>query len=1009
MKLKVGSNLNKRKGSIKATESSRRGFSYLRRQKKGFNGSKRQMFSSTPSVNQRKKKVLKIIGSLVGVLFGLGIVAAIIGGVVVAAYLGKISASLPDPGTLVSRDSERSSKIYDKDGKLLYTVYGDYNREFVPLEKIPKHVQWAVLAAEDIEFYEHKGVDLAGLAKSVFDYAFRGRPLRGASTISQQLTRNTVLVDLMGEDAFERNITRKLKEMLITMKMEQKLTKDQILELYLNEIPLGGVNYGFQTGAKAHFDKSVQNLTLDEAALLAGIIRSPTGLSPLTNGDEELSKGRRDEVLDLMEKYQDRIEISEKDEDGNFIVRKVTEEDIAQAKQAKLDITPGEVTLKAPHFIFYVLDQLEREYGPDMVKNGGLQVKTSLDYSIQKVAENEVKKNIKKFKVWYGAHNGALVAINPRNGHILAMVGSVDYNKRKDKRVDGNVNVTTSPRQMGSAVKSITYLTAFNQGYNPGTLAPDIPLNFGNYKLTNWDKGHRGLMSMRTALNLSRNVPAAYTLQLVGGVDSFINTAERLGITTLKDRSRYGLSLTLGAGEMKLLELTNAYAAYANKGVQYPATAILEVKDREGNEVYKYNPEDHKKKVFSEQEVYQLNWILCQMGGRKDKLASQMYQVPGQQLCGKTGTTDGPKDLTAFMYYPRLTVGVWTGNNNGKETFGSLGQGWSTNVPLPIARNFMERVQPKFGKEWYVQPSGIVNGTVCKDTGLLASGDCGAKESSVFVSGHLPPKDEAHKKLPICKKNNKIATNETEARQLGLIKDKVFLDFKLQNEAQQTSYNKYMKKRGFGIYSQKPEEAVCPLGLGDDDAPVVTITSPSDGSSHDAGDTINIKASVAALDGVKQVTFYFGSSQIHSTTSSPYEYSYSIPSSTSAGNYTIKVTAVDNEDRLGSSQIQIYVDNDEDVNISVSATPQSSISFPPGSTFRANLSGSDVGNVTSVAFYVETTGGSPVASVTGSKSSSILWTGSWTSNPGSGNYIMYGIAETASGNYKSSNISLNVD
>ncbi len=860
---------------------------------------KRTRFSSKRRISNKKslrrKRIKRFILLTLGFFVGIGIITTIIISVLLLGYIGKINASLPDPGKLSQRRMDLSTKLYDRKGRLLYTVYGDVNREFVPLDKFPGKLKWALLAAEDITFYEHKGFDFGSILGVVYrKVTGKQEHLAGASTLDQQLVRNTILVDILGKEAFERSYVRKLKEILISIQMDKKLSKDQILELYMNEVPLGSVNYGFQSAAKSYFNKDVKDLTLAQSALLAGMIQSPSRyLVELKNGDPSgIVKARRNHVLDLMLRYKDKTG--------------VTKEEIEKAKKEPIKLTPGSVDIKAPHFVFYVLEQLEKKYGADLVKTGGLRVKTTIDLDVQKIVEAEIKNGVNKIGHGYGVYNGAAVVMDPRTGQILAMVGSVDYNKTDDPRIDGNVNVATSLRQMGSSVKPYTYLTAFTKGYNPGTPAPDIPFKFGNYKLFNWDKGYKGVIPIAEALNMSRNVPAVYTLQTIGGVDAFLATAKKLGITTLKNRNNYGLSITLGAGEMKLLEHTNAYTAFANNGVIHTIEPLLEVKNRDGEVLYKADPNKTKRKVFSEKHIYLLNWILCQIDGSHAKLAPWLYSVPGQKLCGKTGTTDGPKDLTAFLYYPKLVVGVWTGNNNGKVTFGPRGQGWSTNVPLPIANNIMKRLVPKYGHAFYTRPAGIVKISVCRDTGLIAGKDVKCKKTStVAVSTQLPARDNAHIELPVCKVNKKIATNATEAEKVGLIDKVIFFKYTLPNKYQNKTYLNYLKtKLKYKLYSEKPDSATCPLDV----LPVVSISSPVEGSVYQIGQPMNISGNVTLpAFTLKAVNLYIDGSKIYSLKDSSFSYNYTIPTSLGTGSHILRVEAVNSEGMKGDAIVNFFV------------------------------------------------------------------------------------------------------
>lgn len=831
----------------------------------------------------------KVFLTILGVLSGMLVIGGIIGAILVTGYVGTINASLPDAGKLATQDLEQSTKIFDRNGKQLYTVYGDINREFVSLDKIPEKTRWALLAAEDIEFYEHKGIDIPGLISAGIDYVMTGtRSTRGASTITQQLARNTVLFKVLGDDAYTRDVSRKLKEILVAFQLESKLTKDQILELYMNEVPLGGAVYGFQTASRAYFNKDIDKMTLSESALLSVVVRAPGAYSnSLYNADFENVKKYRDIVLDLMLKYKDRTG--------------VTEEEITAAKAEEIVITPGKVNITAPHFVFYVIQQLETQFGADAVRAGGLRVYTTLDLDTQKVAEDELRKHISKVKSSYKVYNGSVIVNNPKNGEILAMVGSVDYNNTKDKRVDGKVNVAVMSRQMGSSVKPYTYLAAIHKGYNPGTLAPDIKMTFGAYRPENWNFKYDGLLTMRRALNQSRNMSAVYMLQMIGGTDVFLDTAEALGITTLTQRDRYGLSLTLGAGDMKLIEHSNAYATFANKGVKHDISTIMRVTDAKGVEIYKSQPEKTAKKVFSEEEVYLLNWIMCMMApGDKDKHVPQYYSVPGQTLCGKTGTTNDQKDLVTLLYYPRLTVGVWTGNNNGERTFGQ-----SENVPIVVANNIMKRLVPKYGKEFYTQPAGVSFTTVCTDTGLTAASGVDCKRfSTPIIKGKAPAVDTAHKKLAICTKTGKIASNESEARAAGLVKDTLYLDFKLPNEAQQSAYDKYVtEKLKYKLWKDKPEEAPCVPDVS------IAFVTPAENANYSPGDSIPVSATASSVDGISSVEFVIGADTYPSVFAAG-KYNCigcKVPNTATAGSLQITARATDTTAKIGTATRNITV------------------------------------------------------------------------------------------------------
>ena len=845
--------------------------------------------------HKKRKYKKRVLALLLGIL-GFAFIVAVVGTIWLLGYLGYVNSRLPDPGKFVSVSPELATKIYDRDWNLLYVLYKDEYREFVPLEEIPDHVKWAVMSAEDIEFYYHKGVDFVAIAKSILR-RLTGRTYRitGASTITQQLVRNVILERVWGrKKAYERTITRKLVEIIVSLQLEKKLSKDEILELYLNEVPLGGVNYGIRAAAKSYFNKEPKDLTLAEAAFLAGIIHRPSYyITQVKSGNVEVALKRRNQVLDLMYKYRD--------------LTGVTKEQIEAAKREPLVLKPAQLDIKAPHFVFYVISQLEEMYGADTLRTAGLQVRTTLDMEIYQLAEEEVKTKMSKFCDWYGACNAALVIINPKNGEVLTMIGSVDYNKTDDPRIDGNVNVAVSLRQMGSTAKPYAYLAAFEKGYFPGTPAPDVPFKFYRYNVQNWDKGYKGIMVMAEALNASRNVPAVYTLQLAGGAQAYVNIARRLGITTLTDPDRYGLSIAIGSAEMKLLEHTNGYAVFAAEGIYHKPTVILEVKDKDGKVIYKYDPKKNSKRVVDRKYIYMINWILCRIDGNHRGLSNWAYYIPGQKLCGKTGTTNGPKDLVAILYYPRLVIGVWAGNNNGKKTYGRRGQGWGANVPLPIANDLMKKLVPKFGYEFFKTPPGIKRVTVCKDTGYIpASDEVPCEKKLVVAPASLKiPTDNAHIKVPICKPTGKIATNADEARAFGLIEDQWFFDYSLPIPQHTATYLTYLKEKvGYKLWQERPAEEPCDLTL----LPQINIVSPTDGYTVPVESNITISGSVSYAKAITSIRLYINDTLIKEFANTKnFNYVYTLPASFLPGTYTITVEAV-GEDGLSNRQgVEIVV------------------------------------------------------------------------------------------------------
>lgn len=834
-----------------------------------------------------KPKMKKILYILVGIVFFIGCIILLGVGI----YLKGIQRSLPSPDELVTRESDESTQILDRNGSVLYTIYGNQNREFVSIDKIPEKTKWAVIAAEDIEFYQHKGVDYKGIASAILANLKAGGITRGASTITQQLIKNTILYDVLGDEAYEQKYTRKIKEILITMQVEQTFTKDQILQMYLNEVPLGGVNYGLQAAANAYFNKDVSELTLAESAVIAGLIQSPGVYSPLYGTNPDMAKARQNYVLDQMLKHKS--------------LTGVTEEEVEAARNEELVYSTKKIDIKAPHFVFYVKQLLVEKYGIDRVEKGGLKVTTTLDYPVQEIAEEEVSKGVDNAKK-NNINNGAMVVMDPNNGQVLAMVGSVDYWNIEDPRVDGNVNIALSQRQMGSSIKPFVYLTAIEQGYGPWTVSPDLEqITFGTYDPKNWDSKNMGLMTARKALVYSRNVPAVYTLQMVG-IDNFLKTTEKVGITSLANRAAYGLSLALGSGEETLLEHAVGYTVLANGGLKYDVTPILKVEDSNGEVLEEYK-EVEGQRVYAEKDIYAINWMLCDLGGFNDRPDNGYYTINGKRVCGKTGTTDGPKDLTTIIYHKKLVVAVWNGNNNGEVAPGA----WGSTIPLRIANSFVKRVADRYEPGTYNRPAGVLSTTVCTDTGASpAEGVNCTKEASIFLEGAAPQVDN-RKAVEVCTANNLIPDNLSLAQKYGLTTTKVILSTKLSNTFQQGAYDRYLTEMEGSIYlASNPATANCAIPLGVDNAPVVDIAKPTANQSVAAGSNLEISGSVVSLSGLSSSSMTFDAEVIAGATVQPngsFVVNYIVPAGTTVGVHTITVSVVDSAGKTASASVNVSV------------------------------------------------------------------------------------------------------
>jgi penicillin-binding protein 1A len=617
---------------------------------------------------------------------------------------------LPRPEVFAEREIPQSTKIYDRTGKvLLYEIYGEEKRTYVPLSQIPKHLRDAVICAEDSDFYKHFGVDLKALVRAILSDLKILKPVYGASTIPQQLIRSTFL-------SLEKTPERKTREIILAIELDRKYSKDQILEWYLNQIPFGQNAYGVEAAAQTYFGKHVWEIDLPEAAALAALIKAPYYLSPYEEESKEKLLARKDYILDKMAKE-------------GFISKKEAEE----AKKKEISFKEKKIEILAPYFTLWVKSILEKEYGKEFLATAGWKVYTSLDYEIQKIAEETVREGIERNKQ-YNAHNAALVAVSPKTGEVLAMtVGTGNYYDEPypkgctpgiDCLFDPKFNVAIGTeralgRQPGSAFKPFIYATAFKKGYDDKFLVLDSPTNFGvwggkEYTPQNYDGLFRGWVSLRSALAQSLNVPSIKVLYLIGskekiekleisdfrgkeevlleGLKESLKTAKDLGITTLnKDVSNYGPSIVLGGGEVNPLEMAYAYSVFANEGIKVPLSPILKIEDPKGNIVFE--KKNTQIRVLDSEIAKLITDILSDNDARAPMFGprSHLY-FENYKVAAKTGTTDDFRDCWTVGFTPEISVAVWVGNNNNAPM---IRRQPAATVAGPIFHSFLEKVLPK--------------------------------------------------------------------------------------------------------------------------------------------------------------------------------------------------------------------------------------------------------------------------------------------------------------------------
>lgn len=571
----------------------------------------------------------------------------------------------PDVNFLDGSRISQTTVLYDRTGQhVLYELFGEANRKIIKHEDISDFVRLATVAAEDDAFYRHHGIDILAVFRALWINVQKEGVAQGGSTITMQLARNVFLTR-------ERTFERKIAESVLAVKMENRFSKEEILDWYLNIIPYGSNAYGIEAASRTFFEKPARELSLDEAALLAALPKATTDYSPY-GGNVKNLEFRQKYILNRM------LELKMVSEDK---VREALSVDTLEK------IRPISRKIIAPHFVFYVIQELEKQYGKDFLDKGGLKIYTTLDRDMQRIAEEKVREGALSNKA-NGATNGALVAIDPKSGEILAMVGSKDY---FDRTIDGQVNVTTRPRQPGSVFKPFAYARAFELGFQPETLVYDVRTNFGpdgsgrDYIPNNYDGHFHGVVSLRQALANSLNIPAVKTLYLAG-IDGTIDLAKRLGITTLNDRHRYGLSLVLGGAEITLLDGTNAFSVFAADGTYHPAHGILRSVGNDGKALS--IPEARAERVLDVNVARKISSILSDDGSRSLVFGSgSALHVSGRTVAAKSGTTQDFHDGWTIGFTPSLAVGVWVGNNNNKPMrSGSDG----VNVAAPIWNAYMK-------------------------------------------------------------------------------------------------------------------------------------------------------------------------------------------------------------------------------------------------------------------------------------------------------------------------------
>ena len=581
---------------------------------------------------------------------------------------------IPDLSAFEERQVRQSTKIYDRTGEiLLYDLHQDVRRTIVPLEEISRHVRNATIAIEDDTFYNHNGINLRAIGRAALHNLQGGDLLggQGGSTITQQVIKNALLEQ-------DKLVTRKIKEAILALKLERMLEKDEILYHYLNESPYGGTIYGVEEAAQSFFGKPASDVNLAQAAYLAALPQAPTRLSPHGNNREWLDN-RKDLVLERM-----------------LLNDFIDDEEYREAKNEEVEFLPPSVSgIRAPHFVMYVREQLIDMYGEDALAERGLKVITTLDYNLQAEAERIAAEGAESNSERFNATNVGMVASDPQTGEVLVMVGSRDY---FSEEVEGNFNITLADRQPGSSIKPFVYANAFRRGFLPNTIVFDVKTQFSPrcspndlssespcYSPNNYNGRFIGPVSMRNALAQSLNIPAVKTLYLAGANDS-LKLAADMGITTLSDPDRYGLTVVLGGGEVRLLDMTHAYGVFANDGVKADPHSILRIEDSRGEIIEDFS-EPNTSQVLDQNVARMISDVLSDNVARTPLFgANSLVNFPDRDVAVKTGSTNNLRDAWVFGYTPNLVVGTWVGNNDNRP----MGGGLSGLITTPMWREFMD-------------------------------------------------------------------------------------------------------------------------------------------------------------------------------------------------------------------------------------------------------------------------------------------------------------------------------
>lgn len=817
-------------------------------------------------------------GSLIKNLILGGVVLLLLGALALFVGYLWIAQTLPTADDIMNRDVAQSTKIFDRTGThLLYEIAENEKRTVVPFDQIPKDLINATITAEDRQFYNHHGINYLSIARSIYEDIKCGCKAQGASTLTQQMVRNVILT-------LDKTYTRKIKEILLSYAVETKFTKDEILGLYLNQIGYGATNYGVQSASWAYFNKDVKDLSLAESATLAALPKQPSNYLK----KPEALKERRDWILEGMEE-----------------LGYATHDQVVAAEAQETPVVAKLSNITAPHFVLWVKDQLETTYTEREVETGGLKVITTLDYDKQMAAEAAVKATVDAKGPTFGFNNAGLLAIDPKTGQILAMVGSADY---FNDDIQGQVNVTDRALQPGSSMKPLIYAASWEKGYTPNTILWDVETTFpsttGPYTPHNFDNGEHGYVTMRKALQGSLNIPAVKTIALIG-VDNALNFLDRMGYTTLKDRSRFGLSLVLGGAEVTLIDHLRAYGTFANNGSQQTTTGILKVTDSTGATLEEWKPEEHiGTQVIDKNLAATVSNVLSDNNARSYVFGlNSALQLSGRPVAAKTGTTNDFNDAWTMGYTPSLAAGVWIGNTDGTKMYKNAE---AVFIAAPMWKEFMLKALEGTPIEQFPAASIPQTGKNMLDGNIPTTTFTIDTSSGKLATASTP---ERFKKTETCGEFHTILqfVNTADPRGAAPTDPTINPDYPAWEGAVQA----WITKHNANLKPNEPALTTCKTIPTETDnvhtaqnAPSIHIDSPTNGQSF--GRTVTTVLNTSVRRAFSRVEYTIDGAVV-STGHNMNGDTFALPSWVTVGNHTLGATIYDDVDNSATDSVSITI------------------------------------------------------------------------------------------------------